>query len=115
MCENCHAKKWLNLTKGLYSQSKEDERDKHIYDTMYKTWWLLFQVLHPSFLCINPIQKVRNPVSDFEQGLLDLKSWKIHAHLMKMDKTIDWNRCRKHPNTHNRQSRNYFFRGSMPP
>ena len=27
-CENCHNMKWLKLTKGLYSQSEEDEHDK---------------------------------------------------------------------------------------
>ena len=33
--------------KGLYSQSEEDEHDKQIvYDTMYKTRWSLFQILH---------------------------------------------------------------------
>ena len=44
---------------GLYSQSEEDEHDKQIvYDTMYKTWWSLFQVLHPTLHCVKTIQKV---------------------------------------------------------
>ena len=37
-CYFCHGKKWLKLTKGLYSQFKEDEHDTQIVsDTMYKT------------------------------------------------------------------------------
>ena len=38
VCENCHAQKWLKLTKSVYSQSNEDEHDKQVVsDTMYKT------------------------------------------------------------------------------
>ena len=54
--------------KGLYSQSEEDEHDKLIvYDTMYKTRWSLFQVLHTTLHCVKIIQKVRRPVTDFLQ------------------------------------------------
>ena len=65
--ENCHGKKWLKkLIKGLYSQSEEDEHDKQrVYDTMYKSRWSLFQVLHTTLHCVKTIQKVRRPVSDF--------------------------------------------------
>jgi len=52
--------------KGLYSQSEEDEYDKQmVYDTMYKTWWSLFQVLHTTLHCVKTDQKVRRPMSDF--------------------------------------------------
>ena len=51
--------------KGLYSQSVEDEHDKQIvYDTMYKTRWSLYQVLHTTLHCAKTIQKVCRPVSD---------------------------------------------------
>jgi len=53
--------------KGLYSQSEEDEHDKQIvYDTVYKTRWSLFQVLHTTLHCVKTIQKVRRLVSDFQ-------------------------------------------------
>ena len=43
-------------TKGLYSQSEEDEHDKQIvFDTMYKTRWSLFQVLHTTLHCVKTI------------------------------------------------------------
>ena len=68
MCKYCHEKKWLKLTKYVYSQSKENTNDKHIFpDSMFITWWSLFQVMHPSFRCINTIQKVRRSVSGFVQ------------------------------------------------
>ena len=46
-------------SKGLYSQSEEDEHDKQIvYDTMYKTRCSLVQVLHTTLHCVKTIQKV---------------------------------------------------------
>ena len=50
----------LQLIKGLYSQSEEDEHDKQIvYDTMYKTRWSLhvFQVLHTTLHCVEQFRK----------------------------------------------------------
>ena len=56
------------MAKGLYSLSDKDAYDKQIvYDTMYKTRWSLhvFQVLHTTLHCVETIQKVCRPVSDF--------------------------------------------------
>ena len=77
-CENCHNMKWLKLTKGLYSQSEEDEHDKQ--DSLWNhvwTWWSLFHVLHPTLHCVQTIQKVCRPVSDF-----------VHVLQRHHDKTI---------------------------